>query len=117
MKSLADRPFALVGVNSDKDPKVLAKKNAENGITWRSFWNGPAGTGGPISKQWNVSGWPTLYLLDHEGVIHKKWVGSPEEDVLDAEIEKLVELAEKAAKQDTGRAGARPFDEAVVAHA
>jgi hypothetical protein len=44
----------------------------EEGITWRSFWNGPEGTAGPISKKWNVSGWPTIYVLDKDGVIRFK---------------------------------------------
>jgi hypothetical protein len=33
---------------------------------------GPEGTPGPISKAWNVRGWPTIYVLDHEGVIRYK---------------------------------------------
>ena len=41
-------------------------------VTWRSFWNGPKGTRGPISQAWNVHGWPTLYYLDHKGVIRFK---------------------------------------------
>ena len=45
---------------------------AEENITWRSFWNGPDGTGGPISKAWNVRGWPTIYVIDHKGVIRAK---------------------------------------------
>ena len=31
--------------------------------------NGPEGTGGPISTKWGVRGWPTIYILDHEGRI------------------------------------------------
>jgi hypothetical protein len=27
------------------------------------------GTKGPISKAWCVRGWPTVYVLDHEGRI------------------------------------------------
>ena len=37
-------------------------------------WNGPDGTRGPISKRWNVTGWPTIYVLDHKGVIRYKGV-------------------------------------------
>jgi hypothetical protein len=54
----------------------------EEQITWRSFWNGPEGTGGPISSKWNVSGWPTLYVIDHEGVIRAKG-HSFDEDLVD----------------------------------
>ena len=72
VQRLADRPFALIGVNSDKDLDELKKRMAEENITWRSFWNGPEGTGGPISARWNVRGWPTIYILDHKGVIRFK---------------------------------------------
>ena len=69
VKRLADAPFALIGVNSDTDLTKLKKRMEEENITWRSFWNGPDGTGGPISTAWNVRGWPTIYVLDHKGVI------------------------------------------------
>ncbi len=99
VKKMADKPFALVGVNSDRDLKELKKVLEEENITWRSFWNGPKGTGGPISEQWNVHGWPTLYVIDHKGVIQHKWEGSPGNEVLDKAIEKLVETAEKETKK------------------
>jgi hypothetical protein len=99
VKKLAGKPFALVGVNSDKDKKELHEAMEKENITWRSFWNGPEGTGGPISTEWNVHGWPTLYILDHKGVIRHKYLGSPGDKVLDEAIEKLVEQAEKQAKK------------------
>ncbi|MDZ7924136.1 MAG: hypothetical protein U5M23_08750 [Marinagarivorans sp.] len=33
---------------------MLRKRMTEENITWRSFWNGPLGTGGPISARWIV---------------------------------------------------------------
>jgi hypothetical protein len=71
-KKLADKPFALIGVNSDKDREAILAITKEKNITWRSFWNGPKGTGGPISSAWNVSAWPTIYILDAEGKIRYK---------------------------------------------
>jgi len=75
VKRLADQPFALIGINSDTDREKLKETMKEEGITWRSFWNGGS-TRGPISSEWNVSGWPTLYVIDAEGVIRFKSVGS-----------------------------------------
>ncbi|MBK8974647.1 MAG: hypothetical protein IPM29_01850 [Planctomycetes bacterium] len=69
MAELADKPFALIGVNSDKDKEKLKQRMQEEQITWRSFWNGPNGTTGPLSSAWGVRGWPTIYVLDHTGVI------------------------------------------------
>jgi hypothetical protein len=74
VKRLAAEPFALIGVNSDVDKQALAPVLEKEQITWRSFWNGPEGTQGPIAKSWNVKGWPTIYVLDHEGVIRFKGV-------------------------------------------
>jgi hypothetical protein len=71
---LKDQPFALIGINSDDDKEYYAAEAKANGITWRSFWNGPKGTGGPISGKWGVRSWPTIYVLDHKGVIRKEGV-------------------------------------------
>ena len=69
VKALSDKPFALIGVNSDKDRDAIKEIVKEKNITWRSFWNGKRGIEGPISTKWNVSGWPTIYILDEKGVI------------------------------------------------
>jgi hypothetical protein len=98
VKKMADKPFALVGVNSDTDLKELKEVLEKENISWRSFWNGPNGTGGPISKEWRVNGWPTLYAIDHKGIVRHKWLGSPGDAALDKAIEKLVEAAEKDSK-------------------
>ena len=94
VKRLADKPFAIVGVNSDADREKIQETLVKESITWRSFWNGGS-TGGPISKAWNVSGWPTIYLIDHEGVI--RWKGHGEEEAkFDARVDALVQAAEQA---------------------
>jgi hypothetical protein len=94
VKKMESKPFALVGVNSDADREALKEVLKTEEITWRSFWNGKEGTGGPISTKWNVSGWPTLYVLDHKGIIRHKWLGSPGDKVMDEAIERLVKEAE-----------------------
>lgn len=67
VEKFKNKPFALVGVNSDGDRAVLQKIMKENGITWRSAVDGT--TQGPIAMRWNVHGWPTIYVLDAKGVI------------------------------------------------
>src|SRR5436190_16964123 len=93
VERLASQPFAIVGVNSDGDLEALQPILKKENITWRSFWNGPDGTSGPISSRWNISGWPTLFLIDHEGVIRYRWLGAPEGDVIDKAIDELVAKA------------------------
>jgi hypothetical protein len=68
---LADKPFALLGINSDRNRDDLKKVMEKEKITWRSWWDGGS-TNGPIAKKWNVHGWPTIYVLDHKGVIRFK---------------------------------------------
>ena len=90
VKEYANKPFALLGVNSDRDLPKLRQIVKEKNLTWRSFWNGPKGTGGPISAKWNVSGWPTVYIIDHKGIIRHKSHGRGIDEV----IKKLVAEAE-----------------------
>ena len=91
VKKYQDRPFAIIGVNSDRDREKLKQRIKEENITWRSFFAGS--TGGPIPKRWNVSGWPTTYVIDHKGVIRAKSVRGKQ---LEEWIEKLVKIAEDA---------------------
>ena len=94
VNKLSGKPFVLIGVNSDSNPEQLKKDLKENQVTWRSFQN-QRKDAKAISEEWNVRGWPTLYLIDHKGVIKKKWLGSPGNEALDREVEKLVQAAEK----------------------
>jgi hypothetical protein len=71
VERLADKPFALLGINSDTDREALKKTMEAEKITWRSWWDGGS-TNGPIATKWNVSGWPTIYVLDAKGVIRAK---------------------------------------------
>ncbi len=92
VKRLEGKPFVLLGVNSD--PKeTLTQTIEKEKMTWRSWFDGGT-TGGPIASKWNVRGWPTLYVVDHRGVIRHKWVGSPGDAVMDRSLDALVKEAE-----------------------
>ncbi|MCA8976111.1 MAG: hypothetical protein KDC98_15420 [Planctomycetes bacterium] len=69
MERLQDKPFALIGINSDKDIDYYRSEAKDMEVTWRSFWCGEDGTSGAIPAKWAVTGWPTIYVLDHKGVI------------------------------------------------
>jgi hypothetical protein len=99
VKKMADKPFALVGVNSDQDMKALKPVLEKEQITWRSFQNGPPGSPTAISADWNVSGWPTVCLIDHKGVIRNRWLGPPDSTKLDEAVQALVKEAEEDAKK------------------
>ena len=92
VKRLEGQPFALLGINSDRDREALKKVMKKQGITWRSFWDGGS-TRGPIASAWNVKGWPTIYVLDHEGVIRYKNVRG---ERMDEAVDKLLAKMKKS---------------------
>ena len=71
VKSLEDKPFALLGINIDDDRDELKRLVEKGDITWRSWWDG-VGLGGPIADRWIIRNWPTTYVLDQEGIIRNK---------------------------------------------
>jgi len=88
VKRLKDKPFALLGVNSDPKEHLKQVVKKEN-MTWRSWWDGGS-TEGPIATKWNVRGWPTIYVLDHKGVIRYKDVREKAmDDAVDALLAEL----------------------------
>ena len=53
VKRLADKPFALLGINSD--PKDVVKKaRKDENLSWRSWWDG-GDTSGPIATRMECS--------------------------------------------------------------
>ena len=86
MKKLADKPFALVGVNVNvPDPMKLKEALERQQLNWRSFTFKESTSG-----EWNTPGTPTYYVLDHKGIIRHKWVGNPGEKAMDVAVEKLI---------------------------
>ena len=66
----------LLGVNSDALLETAVEAKKEERLDFRTWWDGHgqpdaevAATEGPIATEWNVSGWPTIYVIDEEGVI------------------------------------------------
>jgi hypothetical protein len=65
-----NKPFVLLGINSDSREKLQALIR-EKTVTWTALWDGGNSTG-PIATAWNVRGWPTLYVIDQQGKIRFK---------------------------------------------
>jgi len=66
VKKFENRPFAIVGVNVDTERTKAKQYLSQKKISWPSFWDNEDG---PINRQWNVRGYPTAYLIDHNGII------------------------------------------------
>jgi hypothetical protein len=93
--NLKDKPFALIGVNvAGNDATKLKQVVGREKLTWRSFADSGAIGQGAIAARWNLVGTPTLYVIDHKGIIRHKWVGSPGEQAIDKALARLIEVAE-----------------------
>lgn len=91
VKRLQSKPFALIGVNSDRNRDAIKTVMKKENITWRSFWNGGS-TRGPISTEWGVRAWPTIYVLDAKGVIRYKNVrGKKMDEAVDTLLKEVTQ--------------------------
>ena len=86
---LKDQPFALVGINSDSDRDKVKEAVAREGITWRSWFDGGRTTG-PIAERWNIRGWPTIIVIDQQGVIRFKGLPHHTPKPLDEAVDSLL---------------------------
>lgn len=94
VKKMKDKPFVLISVSADDEKKTLQKFLEKEDMPWVHWWdNGPESA---VLKAYRVRAFPTLYLIDHAGIIRHKWVGAPDEKKLDEAVEELVKAAEKA---------------------
>jgi len=71
-----EEDVVLLGVNSDAKLETIVQAKKDERLHYRTWWDGHsqpdadvAATEGPIATEWNVSGWPAIYVLDEEGVI------------------------------------------------
>jgi peroxiredoxin len=100
VKQLIDKPFTVIGVNiSEPNTAALKKLMEKENLTWRTFSDPPTSEGrGAIARKWNLAGTPTIYLIDHKGVIRHKWVGGARAKVIDNAVEELMQEVERGVK-------------------
>ena len=91
---LQGKPFALVGVNYDKDKEYFKRIQKAARISWRSWWDGDSGL---IGKTYQIRGLPTVYVIDPQGMIRFKNIEGKQ---LDQAVDRL--LAETGGKLPKG---------------
>lgn len=102
-KDFADKGLVIVGVHTpetqgERDLERVRKKVKDNGMTYPIAVDGSAQTW----KAWSTSWWPTIYLIDRQGMVRYQWNGELNWNGIDGEkmmrrrIERL--LAEEPAK-------------------
>ncbi len=87
-----DDPFSLISVSGDEEKSTLKKFLETTKMPWVHWWDGPRGE---IIKGWNIQAFPTIYVLDAEGVIRYKFVGVPSNKELDGAVDKLLAEAKE----------------------
>ncbi len=91
---LKDKPFAIIGVNSDSEDAEIKKVLLAQRINWPSFRDQRTGKSS-ISADWQITGIPTLYLIDSEGIIRKCWCDAPPTDEFNQTIDQLIEATQR----------------------
>ncbi len=92
VERLKDKPFALLSVNVDDEKATLVEFLGKDKMPWGHWFDGAKG---PLSKTFKITAFPTMYLIDAKGVVRKKWIGSPGDEVMDKAIDELVADAGK----------------------
>jgi peroxiredoxin len=92
---MKDKPFALIGVNINcYDPQKLQAVMDTEQLTFRSFTDKSDGEGlGVISSAWNLMGTPTVFIVDHTGVIRYIRRGIPDAKAIDEKLNELIQAA------------------------
>lgn len=89
VKKFKGKPFALISISADEEKKTLRDFIEKEPMPWTHWFNG--GSGG-ILKDWNVQFFPTIYVLDGEGIIRYKNIRGQE---LEDAVEKLLAEGKK----------------------
>jgi hypothetical protein len=88
-----DAPFTMIGINTDSDKESYLERAKGAGVTWRNAW-----MGFPIGEAFGVTGYPTVILIDKDGVA--RWQGHffEGDQKFESLLEELLEEAKLAAK-------------------
>lgn len=93
VKNLQGKPFVLLSVSCDEEKDTLMRFLERESMPWEHWFDGQEGV---VSRTFRVGPVPTLYAIDHMGVIRGKWIGSQSSAKMERTIEDLVEEAVKA---------------------
>jgi len=94
VKGMKDKPFVLISVSADEKKETLEKFLEKEAMPWVHWWD--EGTESPLFRKFRIRAFPSLFLIDHSGIVREKWVGVPENEKLDKAVEDLVKEAVKA---------------------
>lgn len=88
------RPFEILGISADYTLSDVTMFLEGNDLPWDIWF---AGFNQGVVRSWNITEFPTVYLVDHMGMIVAK---NPTDTQLDAMLEELVGKAEQASLKE-----------------
>jgi thiol-disulfide isomerase/thioredoxin len=91
---LKDKPFVLVSISFDAEKKTLTDYLAKQPMPWNHWWNGAEGK---LKDTLNIQHYPTIFVLDPQGVIRHK-------EIRGEELEKAVNTLLEEAKSKPAKA-------------
>lgn len=97
---LKGEPFVLLGVNSDPRERMQTAQKRSN-LVWRSFWDG-GDTAGEIANLFQVELWPTVVVIDAEGIVRARFEGFDSKGPSRKQLDLLLPLLVAEAKADVG---------------
>jgi thiol-disulfide isomerase/thioredoxin len=93
VERLKAKPFALVSISADEKKETLKEFLSKEKMPWTHWWNGSQGG---VIEDWNVQYFPTIYVIDADGVVRHK-------DLRDEKLESAVnELLEHVGGKKSG---------------
>jgi thiol-disulfide isomerase/thioredoxin len=95
-EKMKGKPLVIVSVSSDSQKEALTNFLKTTKMPWTHWWDGQR----KLSALYGISGIPTVYVVDHKGIIrhHQVGFGGNSHD-LDTMVEKLVKEAEDSTKK------------------
>lgn len=90
VERMKGKPFVLLGVSADSNADDLRQFLDRGNLPYPSIFDGRMG---PIAAAWKIEYFPTIFVIDHKGVIRYKDLHGRD---LDRAVERLVQETEAA---------------------
>ena len=91
----AGKPFTILGINADETLAGMKKTMEKEKITWPTIFDGTPDVS-QIAKKWRIRSLPTIYVIDHHGVIrHNKLAPFQLENAVNALVAEAVKSGTK----------------------
>lgn len=87
IKKLSDQPFELISVSVDKELETVRKFQDREPMPWINWHNGDKG--GALTD-WGITKYPTIFILDKEGIIRHRLHGGQKGEDIDRFVNELL---------------------------